>query len=205
MSGKDSKGNVRYNSFNDMAAQNPDLALHYAAESGDIDLAKTILGKGNADINHVDSSGFTPLFRAAMKEQKSFILFMLKNGADPNIQTREGFTPLMAAVESGNVKLVEIFIKHRANPDIQTIHGTTSLHIAAAAGKTEIIKLLIKSGADINIRDRTDIKKILEQQAGQEIKITGGDEKVLYGLTARDVARMCGHTEAEKLLAGRKN
>lgn len=202
---KNNKENVKHDSLSDMVEQNPGLALHYAADSGDIGLAKTILKKRNADINHIDSSGFTPLFRAAMKKQKSFIMFMLENGADPNLQTREGFTPLMAAVESGDVTLVEIFLKHKANPDLQTIQGTTSLHIAASTGKTEIIRLLINSRADTGIRDKTDIKKILEQQTGQEIIMTGGDEKLLSGLTALDIARMCGQTEAEELLAGHKS
>ena len=178
----------------------PGFALHYAAETGDISLASRNIDNGKTDLNCVDNYGFTPLFRAVMQKQKSFITFILDHGADPDIQTREGFTPLMAAAESGNTEIVKILLEHNANPDLKTIQGATSLHIAASLGHIEVIKLLLEAGADTSIRDNTDIKKILEQQTGQDIIMTDGDENTLKGLTAFDVAKMCGQTSAEDIL-----
>lgn len=178
----------------------PGFALHYAAENGDIDLAKLNLDSGKVDVNFIDGFGFTPLFRAVMQKQADFISFLLDRGADPNISTREGFTALMAAAESGNSRILKILLEHKADPDTRNIQGATSLHIAASLGHIEILTLLLASGADPSIRDNTDIKKILEQQTRQEIIMTDGDANDLKGLTACDVAKICGQTEAENLL-----
>lgn len=179
----------------------PDFALQYAAETGDISLAKMNIEKSLADVNYVDEAGFTPLFRAVMQNRIEFVSFILDMGANPNIQTHEGFTPLMAAAESNNLEMLEILLENRADPDIRSMHGATSLHIAASLGHSSVIKMLLKSGADPMIRDNTNIKKILEQQSGQEIIPVSGDETVLkHGLTALDVAKMCGQKEAEKIL-----
>ncbi|HPS58507.1 MAG TPA: ankyrin repeat domain-containing protein [Spirochaetota bacterium] len=188
-------------SIGERIKNDPGFALQFASENGDINLAKTTLEKGKIDVNYTDQYGFTPLFRAVMNKQKEFISFLLDNGADPDIQTREGFTALMAAAESGDNETLKILLYHKANPNLRTIQGTTSLHIAASSGHPETINLLLKSGADASIRDNTDIKKVLEQQTGHEIFMTSGDEKMLKGLTALDVARMCGHTKAEEILS----
>ena len=179
----------------------PGFALHYAAESGDIDLAAINLDQKKVDANYIDETGFTPLFRAVMQKQEGFISFILKKGADPNIQTHEGFTALMAAAESGSDKILKMLLDHGANPNLRSIQGATSLHIAASLGHIEIIKQLLNAGADAAIRDNTDIRQVLEQQTGREIIMTDGDEERLKGLTALDVAKMCGHREAEELLS----
>ena len=178
----------------------PGFALHFAAETGDINLAKINFERGDVDVNFRDETGFTPLFRAVMQKHRDFVSFILDHGADPNIRTREGFTPLMAAAESGSIEIVKMLLDHRADPDLRSMQGATSLHIAASAGNLEIIRLLLNAGADASIRDNTDIKKILEQQTGQKVVLTSGEEKMLQGLTALDVARMCGQHEAEELL-----
>lgn len=188
------------NSIQDRIAIDPGFALHYAAETGDADLAKRSLSTGKVDVNFIDGFGFTPLFRAVMQKQTGLITFLLDRGADPNLSTREGFTALMAAAESGDCVILEILLEHRADPNIRNLQGATSLHIAASKGYIEILTRLLESGADPSLRDNTDIKKILEQQTGQEIIMTGGDEDSLKGLTAYDVAKLCGHIEAEQLL-----
>lgn len=182
----------------------PGFALHYAAENGDLNLARITIENRKVDVNYIDPSGFTALFRAVMRKQKDLLLLLLDRGADPDIQTREGFTALMAAAESGDMELLKILLDHKANPNLRTLQGATTLHIAASLGHVEIIKMLLKSGADASIRDNTDIKQVLEQQTGHEIFMTGGDESILKGLTALDVAKMCGHTKAEKILGKEK-
>ncbi len=181
-------------------SRDPGFALHYAAETGDISLAALRLESGKVDANYVDQAGFTPLFRAAMKKQVKFISFILEHGANPDAQTREGFTALMAVAESGNTEILQLLIDHKANPNLRNTQGTTSLHIAAALGHTKIIKMLLEAGADPSIRDNTDIRAILEAQAGQQLTVTDGHEEMLKGLRPVDVARMCGHDEAEEIL-----
>ena len=179
----------------------PYFALQYAAETGDISLAKINIEKSMADVNYIDEAGFTPLFRAVMQNRIEFVSFILEMGANPNIQTHEGFTPLMAAAESNNIEMLRILLENRADPDIRSMHGATSLHIAASLGHSGIIKLLLSSGADPLIRDNTNIKKILEQQSGKEVIPVSGDETILkHGLTALDVAKMCGQKEAVEIL-----
>jgi len=177
------------------------MELHLAAEKGDLNTVKRLIESDNADLNYIDEAGYTPLFRAVMSKQTKCVSLLLENGADPDIQTREGFTPLMAAAESGNTELLLILLDHKANPDLRSMQGATSLHIAASMGHVEIINMLLMAGTDPSIRDNTDIRKILEEQSGQQITLTSGDESMLKGLTALDVAKMCGQAEAAESLA----
>ena len=60
-----------------------------AAENGDEKLAK-ILIDNNADINIKSAiSGYTPLFWAAISNQKNIVHFLIKNGADVNAKDND--------------------------------------------------------------------------------------------------------------------
>jgi len=188
-------------SLRDRAINEAGFGLHYAAEKGHISLARIKLELDKVDINYSDEAGYTPLIKAVMKGHVDFISFILEEGADPNAKTNEGFTALMAASESGDTSILKLLLDHKADPDIRNFQGATSLHIAASLGNTEILKILLESGADASIRDNTSMKSLLEMESGREVITISGDENMIAGLTALDVARLCGQHEAVKILS----
>jgi uncharacterized protein len=188
-------------SLRDRAITEGGFGLHYAAETGNISLARIKLELEKVDINHKDETGYTPLIKAVMKGHVAFITFILEEGADPDAQTDEGFTALMAASESGETVILKLLLDHKADPNIKNFRGATSLHIAASLGNTEIIKILIESEADATIRDNTSQKSFIEIESSREVTTKTGDENIISGLTALDIAQICGHHDMIKILS----
>ncbi|MBO5668062.1 MAG: ankyrin repeat domain-containing protein [Lentisphaeria bacterium] len=61
--------------------------LHYAAESGKVEVMKFVLASG--DINAANSAGETPLHIAAMHNHRGIVKFLLDREADPRRLTNE--------------------------------------------------------------------------------------------------------------------
>ncbi|MBL0318284.1 MAG: ankyrin repeat domain-containing protein [Alphaproteobacteria bacterium] len=91
------------NLLNDYLCINPDsefkienkeyqyTMLHAAAENGEINLVKELIGKYN--INAQDYKGNTPLHYAVASENKDVIKLLIEEGADQNIENFKGITP----------------------------------------------------------------------------------------------------------------
>ena len=126
-----------------------ETALHHAATSGEVQVARLLLDKG-ADINERDLKGSTPLFLAAEANRAPMVTFLLERHADPTIAGRSDVTPLSAAVFNGSEPVVSAFLA--AGADAKAVDGTgkSAIIYAANRGFTKIVARLLSAGVDAN-------------------------------------------------------
>ena len=96
--------------------------LHCAAESGDLDSVKRLIGKGGKAPDSENSKGLTPLHCAAAAGKLHIVQWLVnEGGATPDIGCYEdGKTPLHLAAESGVFDIVQWLIDViGADPDIK--------------------------------------------------------------------------------------
>ena len=103
-------------------------ALHFAAASSNVALAKYLI-KNGATPNLLDNNDLSPLHLAAIHSTTEMI-------------------DLLWEAEENNLGNMGIHFDHR------TCHGMTALHCAAIASNETTAKHLIKRGAQVNKRDR---------------------------------------------------
>jgi len=127
-------------------AKAPDISIHEAAYTGNIEAVKHHLAVG-ADVNAKASRGWTPLHSVATKEIAELLI---AEGADVNAKDKIGGTSLHLAAHSGQKEIVELLIANGANMNAKIELGKwkdqTSLSLAIQNNQTEIADLLRKHG-----------------------------------------------------------
>ena len=125
----------------------PPISLNEAAAMGDLDLVKSLIGKG-AKVNRREDSFFkTPLHRAAMSGHIEVVKVLLAKGADIDARDSDGYSALHHAVEGGRVEVVELLIDKSADVNVINRRGISPLDLARCRGFTKIVELLHKHGA----------------------------------------------------------
>ena len=138
------------------AAQGDGLtALHLASLSGNLEVAKALLGAG-ATVTRVTRIGaFTPLHLAAEGAHTALVQELLTAGADPAaVGMPTGATPLhLAAKAVGGEAAVRLLLQRGAPVNAQeSVLGETALMIAAASGRLATVRELLSNGADPAVR-----------------------------------------------------
>jgi len=122
----------------------PPISLNEAAAMGDLDLVKSLIGKG-AKVNRREDSFFkTPLHRAAMSGHIEVVKVLLAKGADIDARDSDGYSALHHAAEEGRVEVVELLIDKSADVNASNRRGISPLDLARRRGFTKIAELLRK-------------------------------------------------------------
>jgi ankyrin repeat protein len=97
------------------AAIDPDKLLIEVVDSGvtDRDVVEFLLANG-ANINHLDSSGKTPLILAITNNQRLLTKRLITHGADVNRSGSSGQSPLEVATEVGNQDIIRMLKRNGA-------------------------------------------------------------------------------------------
>lgn len=128
-------------------------ALHWAAESGNAELAAMLLYAG-ANVGAVTRLGdYTPLHVASRAGRDVVVSVLLGAGADVDAGTSTGgVTSLHFGAASGNRAVVDALVRAGADVDIvETRRGQTALMFAASAGRTDVVRALMAAGADVSL------------------------------------------------------
>ena len=89
----------------------PDISIHKAAETGNIEAVKQHLAAGT-DVNADAGSLVTPLHVASVFGNKGISELLIANGADVNAVMEDGRTPLDLAIEPKKTKTADLLRKH---------------------------------------------------------------------------------------------
>jgi uncharacterized protein len=154
-------------------------ALHWAAQKGDVELAKMLL-YASANLKATTRiGGYTPLLIASKSGDAAMIETLAAAGADPNGTTANGTTPLMLASAAGKPAAVKALLDHGADVNAkEAVKGETALTFAAAFGRADVIRVLTAKGADVKATtkavDLTDFAREEQERLAAERAQQGG-------------------------------
>jgi len=125
-----------------------DKKLFDAIESGDTEIAKTLIEKG-ADVNARYDYSETPLIVSVLSN-KEIVELLIRKGANINAEDEFGETALYKAITFGEKEIAELLIKEGADFNASS-EKKWPLAIAAEKGEKDIAKILVNKGADLNV------------------------------------------------------
>jgi ankyrin repeat protein len=165
----------------DVATDVGERSLSEVVASGDLDLARVLLD-GGSDPDEPRWQGFTPLMRAAIRNDVRMVALLLESGADPEATALEGLTPLHVAAEAGAADAVRRLLEAGADLSVRSHNGMNTLEHAAAAGRGDVIVVVAETGVDLDAQSQ-----IITQGHGYPV-----DE----GSTALGIAARAGSVDA---------
>lgn len=95
-------------------------SLIWAAKRGDLAALRNAI-RPDANLNIVDSQGWTPLFHAAHQGNVEVLTVLIEAGAEVNFGKETGFTALFSAVSGGHVEAVHTLLN--AGAEIVPVRG----------------------------------------------------------------------------------
>jgi ankyrin repeat protein len=128
-------------------------ALHWAAETGNNELAQMLLYAG-ANVGAVTRlADYTALHLASRAGRAAIVETLLTNGSDVDAVTSTGgVTALHFAAMSGNVEVLTTLLAHGADiNNVEYTRGQTPLMFAASTGRTAMVQALLAAGADPDV------------------------------------------------------
>lgn len=131
------------------AGGHAEIALHYAAWSGDLAEVRQLIEAGT-DPDTVDSTGETALFGAAAGARIEVVAYLLAVGARHDLhESTLGLTPLHWAASHGGVETLRLLIEAGADPAKEDHSGRLPVDLAHQYGKGEHVAYLKTVGPPI--------------------------------------------------------
>ena len=144
-------------------------ALFDAVDAGDLDGIRRALAQGSR-LNAQDSTGMTPLARAAREGRAEVVRLLLSKGAEVDRPSSVFGPPLIRAAANGHVDVVDQLLRAGASPRSRDRIGGTALWYAAGSdGDVGLIERLVAAGADLEARDRWGTTPLMEATAAGNV------------------------------------
>ncbi|MDE0358360.1 MAG: ankyrin repeat domain-containing protein [Gammaproteobacteria bacterium] len=169
-------------------------ALHWAADRGDLEMARMLVYAGAGLEAVTRMAEYTPLHLASRAGHGAVVRALLEAGSDPAARTGSGgATPLHLAATAGDAEAVAVLIEHGADVDAREERARqTPLIFAAAQNRVEAIRALLAGGADLSLA--TTVVDMVEL----EESLRGGEQdRVRQQINAQLAARAAQEQKEE--------
>ena len=194
---------------------NLDNMLYAAAVKGDFENVRRYIDIG-ANINSVDSSGSTIIYRMSLlkdlsMDQMNCLNYLLLKGADANKENYNGYTPLTAHLSSNlfNKELLDRLLQHNVEINSPDFDGDTPLHFAVMNNNLEAVEYLLENGANTNVKNKDGITPLHIAVKEKNYDITGmllssgadRNTKDIDGISAVDIVKAGNDVDLFKLFS----
>lgn len=171
--------------------------------------AVKIFLKAGIKANEKDSSGFTPLLKAASLNRTSVAAVLIDAKADVNVRDLQGFTPLHWAAFKGFPEMTKLLVERGADVNAKSNMGMTPIMQATMWGHDRIVAYLLSKGARPNETDNEGITALHSAVSDGHPKVVkvliaaGADPnlKSAKGMTAAALAQKKNNPEILAALA----
>jgi len=165
--------------------------------------------KAGVKPNEKDTSGATPLLKAASLNRTSVAAVLIDAKADINAQDLQGFTPLHWAAFKGFPEMTKLLVERGADVNTKSNMGLTPIMQATMWGHDRIVAYLLSKGARPNETDNeglTALHNAVSDGHAKVVKalIAGGADpnlKSAKGYTATSLAQKKNNPEVLAALA----
>lgn len=117
-------------------------AVGRAVCAGQIGIIKILL-KFGGDIEHVDPSGFTPLFHAVISGDFEVLQVLINCGADIHAVLNDGSSALLVAIGQNDVRACSALLLAGVDPNIPDSWGVSPLYEACNRGLKDVVEVLL--------------------------------------------------------------
>eukprot|EP00357_Protocruzia_adherens_P026946 CAMPEP_0115040618 /NCGR_PEP_ID=MMETSP0216-20121206/44938_1 /TAXON_ID=223996 /ORGANISM="Protocruzia adherens, Strain Boccale" /LENGTH=639 /DNA_ID=CAMNT_0002421897 /DNA_START=94 /DNA_END=2014 /DNA_ORIENTATION=+ len=114
----------------------------------DLRVLKTVLDCG-ADVDKVDSNGWTALHHAAFNGEIGTVSMLLDQNAETSPYSNKRQTPLHLAALANHPEIIKILLQNAANVEALSGEKSTPLLYASKKGNVEALECLLTSGANL--------------------------------------------------------
>lgn len=140
-------------SFPALAAER---SIHWYAANGRLADVQRMVGQDSSLVDARDSSGATPLMKAAGDGSEEIVAYLLAQGADPNAANSGGATALHYASGALTPKtaIADLLIRKGADQNARTGRGAGMLHSASGAARPVMVRFWLGKGLSVSATDR---------------------------------------------------
>ena len=129
------------------------LPLHYACESGALDVVKMLVEAG-AGVRLTNGEGWTCLHVAAYSGHIETVRYLAGlPEVDVNHRNSDNHTVLHLAVDEEHTDVMQVLIDAGAYISTQNYDGLSHLHYACSWGALDVVKMLVRAGAEVSATD----------------------------------------------------
>ena len=161
-------------------------ALHWAADRGDVEMARMLVYAGASLEAATRMAEYTPLHLASRAGHGAVVRALLEAGSDPATATGSGeATALHLAAAAGDAATISALIEFGADVNAREQRaGQTPLIFAAAQNRVQAIEALLAGGADLSLTTR-----VLDMVELEESLRNGNEDRVRQQIAAQIAAR----------------